>query len=236
MNAARHLQFPKAEGTQLFDVDNFLSELERQSREQAPPDQFYPQLLEASSLALEAICSAYWTGLPGQLRPAYLHHAKVSKEQDLRALSQELIQASSSGGHHVLPENLLHGPLLVCSVLSATGVAGLLTFELTPGTLPGSAAQLLELTAAIAEIAGEYEQRRQVVAAGVAMRRQAGLEAFLLRVHNSFQVEGIARELAEEGRRLLECDRLAVLTRSGRSWRVVAVSGVDSPSPRAAAR
>jgi hypothetical protein len=94
---------------------------------------------------------------------------------------------------------------------------------------------LLELAAAVAEIASDYELRREVAASGDNARRLASLEAFMLRVYGTWSVGEVARELAEEGRRLVNCDRLSVLIRSGRSWRVAAVSGVDSPSRRSEA-
>jgi multidrug efflux pump subunit AcrA (membrane-fusion protein) len=46
-------------------------------------------------------------------------------------------------------------------------------------------------------------------------------------VHTSLSVTKTAEVLANEGRRLVECDRLGVLVRRGRRWRLLAASGVD---------
>src|SRR5262245_31806794 len=52
-------------------------------------------------------------------------------------------------------------------------------------------------------------------------------EAVSRAAHTSLRVADAAYALANEGRRLLECDRVTVLTCQGRRFRVVAISGQD---------
>lgn len=231
MNVARHLQFPCTDETQLFDVDNFLDELDQLARQGEAPEDFYCQFLDSATLAIGATSGTFWKGEFSRIRPIY-HHGRDSQHS---AMLKELDAAWRTGEPQVVTGDATRGPILACAVRGVSTVTGLLTFELSPGTLPVSAAQLLDLAVAIAESAGEYEQRQQVAAAGNAAQRLANVEHFLLRVHGMWRADEIARELAEEGRRLVGCDRFSVLLRSGRSWHVAAVSGVDSPSSRAAA-
>ena len=53
------------------------------------------------------------------------------------------------------------------------------------------------------------------------------LEAFAKQVHNSLNPTEVAYHVANEGRRLIECDRLCVGVRHGRKATVEAVSGAD---------
>src|SRR5262249_15160076 len=59
------------------------------------------------------------------------------------------------------------------------------------------------------------------------------LEMFSRQVHSSLQLQEVACIVANQGRQLVECDRIAVLQREGRKTKVEAVSGVESVDARA---
>ncbi|MEX2170667.1 MAG: biotin/lipoyl-binding protein [Pirellulales bacterium] len=235
MNASRHLSFPTTSASQLFDVDNFLADLERLAATLAQPDEFYPQLLEASALAIGADSAVMWSVAAGRHAARFQHPPQGLLRTNTTMLANELEQTSAAAAPRLLTWPGSREVVLACPVHGALGVVGVLTFDLPDGTKSAQAEPLLELAAAVAEIAGDYELRRQVAASGDSARRLASLEAFMLRVYGAWTVGEVARELAEEGRRLVNCDRLSVLIRSGRMWHVAAMSGVDSPSHRSAA-
>ena len=235
MNASRHLSFPTTIASQLFDVDNFLADLERLAAALAQPDEFYPQLLEASALAIGADSVVLWSSAAGRHAVRFQHPPDRSLRTSATVLAKELEQTRTAAAPRLLTWPGSREVVLACPVRGALGVIGVLTFDLPEGTMSAAAEALLELAAAIAEIAGDYELRREVAASGDSARRLASLEAFLLRVYGAWTVGDVARELAEEGRRLVNCDRLSVLIRSGRTWHVAAISGVDTPSHRSAA-
>lgn len=232
MNATRNLPFHLSEDSQLFDVDNFLAELERLAHETAEAHSFYAELLESVTLAMGARTTSYWTGGSGQLRISHQYRLDTNVSTIDAQLAKRLEETRQTGSPRLFTGPGMRGLLLASPVRGLAGYTGVLTAELTSGLDPESAERALELFAAIAEVAGDFELRRQVVSSSELKREFAMLEAFLLRVYGAWSVADVCRELAEEGRRLLGCDRLSVLVRSGRSWRVAAVSGVDSPSRR----
>ncbi|MDR0520217.1 MAG: HlyD family efflux transporter periplasmic adaptor subunit [Planctomycetaceae bacterium] len=61
------------------------------------------------------------------------------------------------------------------------------------------------------------------------------LEEFCRSVHQSLDVKPAAYTIANEGRRLIECDRASVALRDGRTCPVIAVSGQDTIHKRATA-
>ncbi|HEX6963667.1 MAG TPA: HlyD family efflux transporter periplasmic adaptor subunit [Lacipirellula sp.] len=83
----------------------------------------------------------------------------------------------------------------------------------------------LELAATIADVASDFhaldELRR--LREGAALHREAiGL---LKRVQTPRDLVGAAHEVANEGRRVLGCDRMCVVIRRGNRWRLLAASG-----------
>jgi hypothetical protein len=233
MNVSRSLPFPTPDASPQFDVDNFLADLERLASESISSDEFYAQLLEASKLAIGAECADFWNTTLSRPQLTFLY--PPGKPLPTNSLLADAVdETHKAGAPRVVTWPGSRETTLCCPVRGAVGVVGVVTHELPPG-ITASADRLLELAAAVAEIANEYELRREVAAAGENARRHARLETFLLRVYSAWTVGEVARELAEEGRRLVNCDRLSVLIRSGRSWRVAAVSGVDSPSRRSEA-
>jgi biotin carboxyl carrier protein len=85
----------------------------------------------------------------------------------------------------------------------------------------------------MADLAGEFlsNQRIQSFAEQQAMWQQ--LEHFIRSVHQGLDPKQTIYTIANEGRRLIDADRLSVATGAGRHCRVEAVSGLDSIERRA---
>jgi hypothetical protein len=85
----------------------------------------------------------------------------------------------------------------------------------------------------LAVVAGDYLQRRQMVALGDQQTALAQVERFARAVHESLDPVATAFVLASEARRIIGCDRVGVLVRRRRSLRLEAVSGQESVERRA---
>jgi hypothetical protein len=59
------------------------------------------------------------------------------------------------------------------------------------------------------------------------------LESFSCQIHSSLDITTVSYQVANEGRRLIGCDRLSVATREGKSGKIEAVSGADVVEKRA---
>src|SRR5262249_42667651 len=80
----------------------------------------------------------------------------------------------------------------------------------------------------MAELAARY-QRNQIVGQLTGQQQVwTQVEAFARQIHNSLHPTEVAYQVANEGRRLVECDRVSVATRQyGSKARIEAVSGAD---------
>ncbi len=85
----------------------------------------------------------------------------------------------------------------------------------------------LEFAATLGDVAEDFhalDELRQLRASALLHRQAAD---FLRRVQSPRDLKGVAFEIANEGRRLLSCDRLSVLVKRGGRWRLLAASGAS---------
>lgn len=213
----------------MTQIDAFLDDLDRLAAA-APADsadEFYRQLLPTSALAIGAGAAEFvrvdghagtterWSNQPN-LPPELLE-----AERRDRIVADRVPRITTGTGGL---------PMVACPVEDADTVVGVLAFLLDNSSV--GAERSLEVAAAVAETASRYELRRQGIRVSSAEARLTQIEEAIVRLHAHSNQKSMAREAAEQGRRLTGCDRLSVLTRSGRRWRLVAVSGVSRVSRR----
>ena len=63
-------------------------------------------------------------------------------------------------------------------------------------------------------------------------QRTRQFEEFIARIHDSLDLRSVAFEVANAGRQVIDCDRLTVAIRKGHSFKLAAVSGVDTINRR----
>jgi len=91
----------------------------------------------------------------------------------------------------------------------------------------------VRLLEALCELAADFHRRRRLrvlddIAAGARRAEQFGLA-----VHRSLELIPTAMAIANEGRRVIGCDRLSVAVRRRNGFRLVAVSGLETLDRRA---
>lgn len=106
--------------------------------------------------------------------------------------------------------------------------------------LPGSRQDLsdeqaLSLAAALIESHSPSGPAPAKAGATASTSGREQLAEFALQAHRSLEVGKTAYAIVAEAQRLLQADRVSLLRFRGRGVRVLAVSGVDQPDPRAAA-
>jgi hypothetical protein len=125
------------------------------------------------------------------------------------------------------PANLTEYTLLLIPVLVEKQLAAILEVWIDPNRPPAAQRGMMQLLGACAELVGRYlhhQQLRQILGQ---QQVWSQLEAFARQVHGSLNPREIAYVVANEGRRIIECDRVSVATRLGQATRIEAVSGVD---------
>ena len=85
----------------------------------------------------------------------------------------------------------------------------------------------LPLIAAIGEIVSRYQARQRLILSESALAQALRIDTFAANLHTYLDVKQTAYTIANDGRPLIDCDRLSVALRSGSRWKVVAISGAE---------
>src|SRR5262249_23515192 len=128
----------------------------------------------------------------------------------------------------VAPGNPTPHLLLLVPIKTNDQVIGLI--EVFQGAnRPSAAIQgFLQYMAMMADLAGRYQRNQLAVQLVGQQQLWTQLEAFARTIHGSLSPTEVAFHVANEGRRLVECDRVSVAVRKGGQSAVVeAVSGSD---------
>jgi hypothetical protein len=116
---------------------------------------------------------------------------------------------------------------LLAPVLVEKQVAGVLEVWQEAPTSPDVPAAWGQFVGGMARVAGLHARNHRLQTLAGQQQLWTKLEGFCQRIHDSLKLRDVAYHIVNEGRQLVECDRLTVAGRCGRRTRVEAVSGVD---------
>ncbi len=234
----------------LDEIDDLLDEVARLARSDSSQQAFHLEMLDRAVRGLAAVGGAVWIRPPAgawQMDACVdLTGNRVVESLAGQSAHRELLEAVSRAGQAriVLPRaGAASGPsanptdfLLLLSPL-ASGEEGLevgvLEVAQRPGASPASQQGYLQVLQALCELAADFHrQRRLRVLQGMAERTQLA-EQFMFAIHASLDPAATACAIANEGRRLIECDRVSVAVRRGGGFRLLSVSGLEILDRRA---
>ena len=111
--------------------------------------------------------------------------------------------------------------------------AGLIELFQRAGGGPQIEQGYLRFLEVIGEIVAEFHRNCQLRQFKQIAHDWAQFDQFARQVYASLDLRRTAFTIVNEGRRFLECDRVSLLVRRGRHYRLMAVSGVEKPNQRA---
>jgi multidrug efflux pump subunit AcrA (membrane-fusion protein) len=203
---------------------------------------FYRRLLAEAGAAVGSLGGAAWRRRADgtldalcQWMPAGSEHSAIDRLDPARRREWIDSVLTSGSAEIYLTEADGHECLIapVANPVRADDAAEMLpavaTFELwfVCGSSPLVQQGWLEFAATLADVAMDFhalDELRQL-RASASLHRQAA--DYLRRLQSPRDLKGLAYEIANEGRRLLSCDRLSVLVKRGRRWRLLAASGAS---------
>jgi multidrug efflux pump subunit AcrA (membrane-fusion protein) len=230
------------------ELEEVLAELAQLARSPLAPDEFYDRALSASIRALSAVGGVVWLRTPsGALQPLVQSNWQNVGPGDAGARAaheSRLSEAAESEG--VVSHIDGNVPLLLAPVRLSTdaeqspaqrGAATAAIFEIVPraDASPSAHRGCEQFLTALCEVAAEFHLHHDLA-------RLRGDEAYreqLVRlgslVHRHIDLAPTAYTVANEGRRVVGCDRLSVLALSGRRCRLLATSGASRVERRSGA-
>ncbi len=225
-------------------IRGLVNEIAQLSRSDVSPQDYYDQFLNRVVQALAAVGGAVWTlGENGALELQYqinLQQTRLAEDVEGQQRHGRLLhQVMTSGEGRIVPPNAGTGDndeaanttefLMVLGPLhSGQEVQGIVEIFQRPGGQPNTQRGYLKFLLRMCELASDYLKTRKLQHLGDRQALWGQLEAFTRSVHSSLDPRETAYTLANEGRRLIQCDRVSVAIRHGRKCRVEAISGQDT--------
>jgi multidrug efflux pump subunit AcrA (membrane-fusion protein) len=230
------------------EIQSLVQEVVHLSKSEAEPTEFFAALLDKSISALAAIGGVVWTIEEGagfkleyqvNLQQTGLAEDPAAQTQHARLLSHivqrgesTLVAPHSGTGVGEDGDATAANPtsflLVVAPIKTDRGVDGLVEIFQRTGARPTTQRGYLRFLEQICDLAGEYMKTRRLRHFATKQTLWEQLENFTAGVHERLNSRETAYTIANEGRRLIGCDRVTVVIRKGGKYVVEAISGQDT--------
>jgi hypothetical protein len=228
-------------------INRLAEEVAHLSEQDLAPADYYGEFLQRVMTAIAAPAGAVWIRTAqGNLQLQYqinLREVGLDRTEDSRKTHDELLrQAILKGQPGFFPPQSGLGPaegdrpaagnptdyvILLAPILVEKQVAGIVEVWQDPNRGPDAQRGFLHFLVRMAGMAAAYTRNHQLRQMTGQQQVWTQLESFARQVHASLNPTEVAYLVANEGRRLVECDRVSVAIRRGSHTAVEAISGAD---------
>lgn len=223
-------------------IRSLVAEIAQLAKENISPSDFYGGFLTRVVSALAAVGGAVWTvNEEGRLALQYeinIQQTGLRENEEAQIQHSKLLYKTLTGGEPViLPPHSSEGEDGAGNPTDFLLLLGLIKTDLETGgivevfqrTDSGISTQkgYLRFLLQMCELAGDYLKSHQLRHFSDRQSLWTQLEDFTRVVHASLDPRETAFTISNEGRRLIECDRLSVAIRKGNKCVVEAISGQD---------
>lgn len=228
-------------------INRLIQEIEQYSESPISPGEYFAEFLQRVLTAIAAPAGVVWLRTPqGHLQLQHqvnfaaigldkIENGQASHAELLRATIQQarprlIPPRSGAGGGTDGPAgqaNLTPYVLLIAPILIEKQIAGLVEIFQDPERPPEAMRGFLRFVAEMAELASRFIRNTQLRQMHGQQQVWTQFEAFSRAIHNSLNPREVCYQVVNEGRRLLQVDRVSVATRLGSSTKIEAISGAD---------
>lgn len=221
-------------------------DIEQLSQSSVPPENFFPQFLQMLVSALGARAGAVWmlegSGRINLVCDVRLAESGIRENIQVARLNDRLLAdvigtgEATSHAPSDSPGDAASIPYLV--ILAALQVeddsVGVVEIFQRPDSPLEARPGYLQFVEQMTGYASKYlERRRNAASAEPAEKFHDNFEQLLYDLSRSLDTKEVAATAANDGRRLLRCDRLSVAVERGRKTEIKAISGQDHVNARA---
>lgn len=228
-------------------IQQLTEEIAQLAEADLQPTQFFSDVLQRIYFAMQAFAGAIWIRTPQgnlqqqcqiNLREVGLESTPESKPMHDELLRQAVMQAKGgivqprfSHNFGAAADQIAGNPtdyfIVLAPVMQDKAVVGLVELWLDPSrpkTALQFAHQFILRMASFMSLFNRNHQLRQMMGQ---QELWVKLENFSRQIHGSLHMTEVAYLVANEGRRLIDVDRISVATRAGSKCEVTAISGAD---------
>jgi hypothetical protein len=228
-------------------INRLAEEIAHLSEMDLQPQQYYGEFLQRVLTAIAAPAGAVWLRTPqGNLQLQYqinMQHVGLNRSESTREAHNKLLEeAFKKAQPGLIPPQSGLGPgeggaasagnptdfvILLAPILVDKQLEGIVEVWQDPNRGPDAQRGFLQFLIRMAGLASAFTrnyQLRQMVGQQAVWTQ---LEAFARQVHGSLNPTEVAYLVANEGRRLVECDRVSVAVRHAKRVKIEAISGAD---------
>ena len=228
-------------------INQIAEEIAQLSETDLQPAQYYSEFLQRVYFAVQAFAAAVWIRTPQgnlvlqcqiNLRELNLDRTPESRPMHDELLRQAALQAKGgiiaphfSHNFGSAPEQLAGNPtdyaIMLVPIMQEKAVIGLLELWQAPNRKQADVQFLYQFMVRMTAFVSLFNRNHQLRQMLGQQELWVKLETFARQIHNSLSVTEVAYLVANEGRRLVEADRISVATRPGKNCVVTAISGAD---------
>ena len=230
-----------------LQIRTLLGEIAQLAKREINPDEFHAEFLHRVVSALGAVGGGLWTLDGGSLSLAYqinfkeLNLQNDGVEKHARMVARLLHSpdtgtlmpphSGTEGGNEA--GNPTDHLLICCPIRTELEMVGLVEIIHRPDAPLAIQKNFVLFLAQTCHFATDYYKNRQLRHFGERQNLWTVLEDFTRTIHQSLDPRWTAYTVANEGRRLIGCDRVSIGLRSGTTCPITAVSGQDTINKRA---
>ncbi len=228
-------------------INRLVEEVARLSEADLAPSDYYGEFLQRVLTAVAAPAGAVWVRTTqGHLQLQYqinLRQVGLDKSEADRQSHGDLLRQAAQQMRPLLvpphssmgttddgkpgPGNPTDYVILIAPILADKQIAGLIEIWQDADRNPNAQRGFLQFLVRMAELASAYTRNHQLRQMVGQQQIWTQLEAFARQIHGSLNPTEVAYHVANEGRRLIDCDRVTVAQRLGRRTHVESISGTD---------
>lgn len=239
---------PRAVEETKQQIRGLVGEIASLSRQDLDPTQFYGEFMQRVITALAAVGGAVWEMKDGTLRLAYqsnIREAFPDDNGDDQQRHGRLLHSVMKSGENTLVPPYSGAPgdeeagnptsflLVLAPVCDNENVIGIIEVFQRPTSGPASQRGYLRFLGEMSQHVNEYMRGRKLQELTDWQSLFTEVDRFSRAVHEGLDPKTTAFTIANEGRRLVGCDRVSVALRKGKKCKVEAVSGQDTMDTRA---
>lgn len=225
-----------------------VDEVSRLARTDCPPDRFFEGFLNRITTALAAVGGAVWLRETAEepfslIRQVNLAHSGLADDAARQEQHGRLLERIATGGQPVLvpagsgakddPDNPTEHLLVLAPIMVEQHAAGLVEIFQRADAGPTTQRGYLRFLVQMARVAGEYLQNERLRQYARQHATWQQYQSFVESIHRGLDVRQTAAAIANEGRRVLGCQRVSVAVRQAGRYGILSISGLDSIERRA---